>query len=100
MTQRLGQAIALVRRSVRMRRIDGSGISVEVLEDAFNNRRRFDAGDDSQSASALPAGLDIDGKDSPEALRPAHRFKDHVLCAVMIRRRQSSPRDASSPMPT
>jgi hypothetical protein len=31
--------------------IDGPGVTAKVLENAFNDRRRFDAGDDAQPAS-------------------------------------------------
>jgi hypothetical protein len=58
MTERSDQAIALRRRAARMRRIDGPGITAEVLENPFNDRRRLNAGDDAQVPAALPAGLD------------------------------------------
>jgi hypothetical protein len=70
MTERSGAAIALRRRTARMRRIDGPGITAEVLENPFNDRRCLDAGDDTQPAAALSAGLDIDREHPPEALCP------------------------------
>lgn len=63
------QGVALRRRAARMRRIDGPGITAEVLQDPFNDRRRLDAGDDAQAAAAFAAGLDVDGKDALESLR-------------------------------
>jgi hypothetical protein len=53
-----------------MRRIDGPGITAEVLENPFNDRWRLDAGDDAQPAAALAAGLDINREHPLEALRP------------------------------
>jgi len=47
-TKRSDQVIDLRRRAVWMRRIDGTGITAEVLENPFNDRRRLDAGDDAQ----------------------------------------------------
>lgn len=49
--------------------IDRSGITAEGLEHPFNDCRLLDAGDDPQPAAAVPAGLDIDGKNASEALR-------------------------------
>ena len=36
-------------------------------------RRVFDTGNHSECAATSRAGLDVDGKDAPEALHPAHR---------------------------
>lgn len=52
-----------------MRRIDGPGIMAEVPENPFDDRRRPDAGDDTQAAAALAAGLHVDGEHPLEALR-------------------------------
>jgi len=43
-----------------MRRIDGLGITAEVLENPFNDGRCPNAGDDTQVPAALLAGLDVD----------------------------------------
>jgi hypothetical protein len=51
-----------------MCRIDGPGITAKVLENPIDDRRRLDAGDDAQPTAALPAGLDVNGKDALEAL--------------------------------
>jgi hypothetical protein len=40
-----------------MRRIDGLGITAEVLENPFNDCWCLNAGDDTQGPTALPAGL-------------------------------------------
>jgi hypothetical protein len=56
-----------------VRRIDGLGVAAEVLESPFDGRRRLDAGDDAQPAAVVPAGLDVDGEDTLEALRPRQR---------------------------
>ena len=53
-----------------MRRIDGLGITAEVLENPFNDCWCLNAGDDTQVPAALPAGLDIDSEYPPEALCP------------------------------
>jgi len=58
-TKRSDQAIALRRRSARMRWIDGLRSMAEMFQNPFNDRRRLDAGDDAQPAAALPAGLDV-----------------------------------------
>ena len=71
--RRSGRQIALGRCAVRMRGIDRLGVTAEVLENPFNDRGRLDAGNDPQTAAALPAGLDVDGEHPPEALRPVHR---------------------------
>ena len=59
-----------------MRRTDGpgTGITAEVLENhPFDDRRRLDAGDDTQAVAPLAAGFDVDGEHPLEALRPGHR---------------------------
>ena len=71
--RRSARPVARRRCAARMRRIDGPGITAEVLENPFNDRRRLDAGDDTQAAAALAAGLDVDGEHPLEALRPGHR---------------------------
>jgi hypothetical protein len=70
-----------------MRRIDGLGITAEVLENPFNDCWRLNAGDDVQDAlvprsvwmresgdtqvpAALPAGLHVNGEHPLEALCP------------------------------
>ena len=44
--------MALGGRAARMRGIDGPGIAAAVRENPFNERRRLDAGDDAQAATA------------------------------------------------
>jgi hypothetical protein len=44
-------------RTARMSGIDGPGVAARVLGNAFNDRRRLDAGNDAQPAAALPAGF-------------------------------------------
>ena len=56
-----------------MRRIVGPGFTDEALENPFHDRRRPAAGDDTQAAAALAAGLDVGGEHPLEALRPGHR---------------------------
>ena len=53
-----------------MCRIDAPGIAAKVLENPFNDRRRLDAGNDTQATAALPAGLDIDSEHPLQALCP------------------------------
>ena len=69
-TERSDQAIALWRCAARMRRIDGLGITAEVLENPFNDCWRLDAGDDTQVPAALPADLDVNGEHPLETLQP------------------------------
>ena len=57
-------------RAAGVPRIDGAGRTAEVPEDSFNERRLLDAGDDAQPAAALPEGLEVDGEDALEPLRP------------------------------
>jgi hypothetical protein len=40
--------------------IKGLGVAAKVPEYPVNSRGRLDAGDDTQPAAALPAGLDVD----------------------------------------
>ena len=46
-----------------------------VLEDRGDDIGIFDAGDDAQRATALGAGLDVDGEDAFQALHPSHGGK-------------------------
>jgi len=57
-------------RAARVRRIDGAGRTAEVPEDAGNDRRLLDAGDDALPAAAVVAGVKVDGEHALEALRP------------------------------
>jgi len=57
-TKRSDQAIALRRRSARMRRINGLLSVAEMVQNPFNDCWRLDAGDDTQMSAALLAGLD------------------------------------------
>ncbi len=52
--------------------------STNVLEDRGDDIGIFDAGDDSQRATALGAGLDVDGEDAFVALRDVPL--DDILC--------------------
>lgn len=67
-----------------MRGIDGPGITAEVRENADDDRRRLDSGDDAQAATALPAGLDVDGKHPPEALRRGHCPLPPANCVLAV----------------
>ena len=53
-----------------------------VLKDCSNDIRIFDAGDDSQRATALGAGLDVDGEDAFQALHPSHGGKGLIRLFV------------------
>ena len=44
-----------------------------MLEDAADDLRVFDAGDDLHRAATVLAGLDLDAEDAFEELRPTHR---------------------------
>ena len=66
------QPIRPGRCPARMRRIDRHGLPAKVLENPLNDRRRFDAGNDTQPAAALPAGLDVYDEYALEALGPGH----------------------------
>ena len=59
-TTRSDQAIALRRRAVRMRRIDGLGSVAEMFQNPLDDCRFLDAGDHPQLPAALAAGLDVD----------------------------------------
>jgi hypothetical protein len=52
-------------------RIDRLGIVTQVLKNPLDHGRLLDARDHPQLPAAAPAGLDIDGKDTLEALRPS-----------------------------
>jgi len=56
--------------AARVRRIGRLAVAAEVLENPFNDRWFLDTGDHAQPAAAAPADLDVDGKDTLEALRP------------------------------
>ena len=45
----------------------------EMFQNPLDDGGLLDAGDDAKAAAALPAGLDVNGKDALEALCPAHR---------------------------
>ena len=69
--QRSGHGVKVApSRAARMRGIDRPDITAEVLKKPVNDRRRLDTGNDALAAAALPADLDVDGKDPLEALRP------------------------------
>ena len=101
-TKRSDQAIALRRRSARMRRIDRLHSVAEMVQNPLNHCGFLDAGNDAQAAAALLAGLDVNGEHPLEALCPAHRplpiggrclatlsdsaCPGHNLCPVRARR--------------
>ena len=53
-----------------------------MLEDRGDDIRIFDAGDDAQRATALGAGLDVDGEDAFQALHPSHGGKGPIRLFV------------------
>ena len=53
-----------------------------VLEDRGDDIGIFDAGDDAQRATALGAGLDVDGEDAFQALHPSHGGKGLIRLFV------------------
>ena len=67
-TKRSDQAIALRRRSARMRRIDRLRSVAEMVQNPLDDRGLLDAGDDAQAATALLAGLDVNLEHPLEAL--------------------------------
>ena len=56
-TKRSDQAIALRRRSARMRRIDRLRSVAEMVQNPLDDCGFLDAGDDAQAAAALLAGF-------------------------------------------
>jgi hypothetical protein len=54
-----------------VRRIDRLGVAAEVLENPLDRGWFLDTGDYPKLPAAAPAGLDVDGKHTLEALRPA-----------------------------
>jgi len=60
-TKRSDQAIALRRRSARMRRINGLRSVAEMVQNPLDDCGFLDAGGHPQRPAALPAGLDING---------------------------------------
>jgi len=69
-TKRSDQAIALRRRSARMRRIDGLRSVAEMVQNPLDDCGFLDAGDHPQLPAALSAGLNVDGEYPLEALCP------------------------------
>ena len=67
-TERSDQAIALRRRSARMRRIDGLHSMAEMVQNPLDDCGLPDSGDDAQAAAALLAGLDVNLEHPLEAL--------------------------------
>ena len=57
-----------------MCRIDRLAVAAEVLENPLNRCLLLDARDHPELPAAAPAGLDVDGNDTFEALRPGRRF--------------------------
>ena len=53
-----------------------------MLEDRGDGIRIFDAGDDAQRATALGAGLDVDGEDAFQALHRCHGGKGLIRLFV------------------
>src|SRR5690606_42005720 len=58
--------------------------SAEVRENPLDRCGRLDAGDDAKLSCAVPAGFDVEGKDSLEALCPGHR---RCLSVAVVRAR-------------
>jgi len=69
-TKRSDQAIALRRRSARMRRINGLRSVAEMVQNPLNHCGLLDAGDHPQLPAALSAGLNVGGEYPLEALCP------------------------------
>ena len=69
-TKQSDQAIALRRRSARMRRIDGLRSVAEMVQNPLDDCGLLNAGDHPQLPAALSAGLDINGEHPLEALCP------------------------------
>ena len=70
MTKRSDQQIALGRRPTWICRIGRLCIAAEVPENPFDDGRILNARDHLKLPAAAPADLNIDGKDTLEALRP------------------------------
>jgi hypothetical protein len=68
--KRSDQAIALRRRSARMRRIDRLRGVAEMVQNPLDDSGLLNAGDDAQAATALLAGLDVNREYPLEALCP------------------------------
>ena len=64
------QAIALRRRSARMRRIGGLRSVTEMVQNPLDDCGLLNAGDHPQLPAALSAGLNVDGEYPLEALCP------------------------------
>lgn len=60
MTKRSDQAIALRRRSARMRRIDSLRSVAEMVQNPLDDCGLLNAGDHPQLPAALSAGLNVD----------------------------------------
>ena len=56
------------------------------MEDHGDDVRVFDAGNHSEVATALGAGLDVDGEDSLQALHPRHGYQWFVVCLGLASR--------------
>ena len=73
MTKRSDQEIALGRRPTRVCRIGRLRIAAEMFQNPFDDGWVLDAGDHLELPAAAPADLDVDRKDTFEALRPGQR---------------------------
>ena len=69
-TKRSDQAIALRRRSARMRRIDRLRSVAEMVQNPLDDCGLLNAGDHPQLPAALSAGLNVDCEYPLEALCP------------------------------
>ena len=71
----------------RRSRIGGCGCLAytNVLEDRGDDIGIFDAGDDAQRATALGAGLDVDGEDAFQALHQVEAVVLATLCTELHR---------------
>jgi hypothetical protein len=68
--RRSAQPIALGRRAARVARIDGRSVAAEVLKNPLDRGWFLDARDHPQLPTTASASLDVDGKDTLEALPP------------------------------
>ena len=73
MTKRSDQEIALGRCPTRVCRIGRLRITAEMFQNPIDDGWVLDAGDHLELPAAAPADLDVDRKDTFEALRPGQR---------------------------
>jgi hypothetical protein len=71
LAKRSEQKIGRGRLPARMGRVGRLAVAVEVLENPFDDGWILDAGNDLELPATATAHLDVDRKDTLEALRPA-----------------------------